>query len=73
MNEYNKMNTLRAYYIAFTFLAFTLPLMPLQWLFNALNLSYKRTFPHWYHKNVCRILGIRLHVIGEVTRKTPAF
>jgi 1-acyl-sn-glycerol-3-phosphate acyltransferase len=48
------------------FFAFTLPLMPLQLLFIATGSRYARTFPHWYHRQVCKIVGIRLNVDGEV-------
>ncbi|MEM7620918.1 MAG: lysophospholipid acyltransferase family protein [Pseudomonadota bacterium] len=37
------------------------------------NLPWKRTFPHWYHKNVCRILGIRVHITGYIDPKKPSF
>jgi 1-acyl-sn-glycerol-3-phosphate acyltransferase len=50
------------------FFAFTLPLMPLQLLFLKTGSRYARTFPHWYHRQVCRIVGIRLNVAGDVAR-----
>jgi 1-acyl-sn-glycerol-3-phosphate acyltransferase len=60
------MRGLRAFLVLATFFAFTLPLMPLQLLFLATGSRYARTFPHWYHRQVCKIAGIRLTVEGEV-------
>ena len=40
--------------------------MPLQLLFLATGSRYARTFPHWYHRQVCRIAGIRLNIDGRV-------
>ena len=53
------------------FLGLTLPLMPVQWLLLRLAPSAARTFPHWYHKRVCRLLGIRLHVEGALAANRP--
>jgi 1-acyl-sn-glycerol-3-phosphate acyltransferase len=60
------MRRLRAFLVLAVFFAFTLPLMPLQLLFLATGSRYARTFPHWYHWQVCKIVGIRLNVEGEV-------
>jgi 1-acyl-sn-glycerol-3-phosphate acyltransferase len=60
------MRRLRAFLVLAVFFAFTLPLMPLQLLFIATGSRYARTFPHWYHRQVCKIVGIRLNVDGEV-------
>ena len=30
-----------------------------------------RRMPHWYHRQVCRLIGVRLHVEGQVARDTP--
>lgn len=57
---------LRAALVLGGFLAMTLPCMPLQWLLLRIAPGGARTFPHWYHKRVCRLLGIRLHIDGEV-------
>lgn len=63
------MRNLRASLVLATFFAFTLPLMPLQLLFRRVGSRYARTFPHWYHRQVCRIVGVRLHVDGNVARE----
>ena len=49
----------------------TLPLMPVQALLLRVSQPAARRFPHWYHRKVCRILGIRLHIEGAVAANTP--
>ena len=63
------MRRLRAFLVLAAFFAFTLPLMPLQLLFLATGSRYARSFPHWYHRQVCKIVGIRLNVEGEVAEE----
>jgi len=60
------MRRARAFLVLATFFAFTVPLMPLQLLFLRTGSRFARTFPHWYHRQVCRIVGIRLNVDGDV-------
>jgi len=62
------MRSVRAFLVLAAFFAFTLPLMPLQLLLLKTGSRYARTFPHWYHRQVCRIVGIRLNVAGDVAR-----
>lgn len=58
--------TLSALLRIFSFLALTLPLMPLQWLFIRIWPNMARELPHHYHKLVCRILGFRPVVAGSL-------
>lgn len=53
------------------FAGFTLPLMPVQWLLLKTGSRHARTFPHWYHARVLRILRIRLTTLGEPVRDRP--
>lgn len=53
------------------FAGLTLPLMPLQAVLKRVSPSAGRRFPHWYHRRVCRLLGIRIHVDGAVVRDRP--
>ena len=53
------------------FLGMTLPLMPVQAVLLKSHTKWARTFPHWYHGKVCRLLGIRLHVHGEIPKEQP--
>src|SRR5262249_9195596 len=63
------MRGLRAWIVLATFFAFTFPLMPLQLLFLWTGSRYAPTFPHCFHAQVCRIVGVRLHIDGGVARE----
>jgi lyso-ornithine lipid O-acyltransferase len=63
------MRGLRAFFVLAAFFAFTIPLMPLQLFFLATGSRYVRTFPHWYHRQVCKIVGVRLNIEGKVARE----
>jgi lyso-ornithine lipid O-acyltransferase len=62
---------LRASFLLAAFLAVTLPLMLVQYLLIKLHLPQAKTLPHAYHKLVCRILGIRVHVAGHIATDRP--
>lgn len=53
------------------FMGLTVPLMPVQAVLLRVSRPAARRFPHWYHRKVCRILGIRLHIEGAVAQNTP--
>ncbi len=63
---------LRASLLLAVFLAITLPLMLVQYVLVRLDLPQARTLPHFYHKLVCRVLGIRVHVSGSIDAGKPA-
>lgn len=63
------MRSLRAFLVLGAFFAFTLPLMPLQLLLLATGSRYARAFPHWYHRQVCRVAGVRLNIDGRVAEE----
>lgn len=63
--------SLRASAVLAGFFAFTVPLMPLQALLLRISPAAARRFPNWYHRNVCRILGITLKIDGDVARDRP--
>jgi lyso-ornithine lipid O-acyltransferase len=63
--------SLRASAVLVTFFGLTLPLMPVQALLLKISDKSARRFPHWYHRQVCRILGITLNVEGAVAEDTP--
>jgi 1-acyl-sn-glycerol-3-phosphate acyltransferase len=65
------MGSLRAGAILGGFLGLTVPLMPVQALLVRASPRLARRFPHWYHRQVCRLVGVRLHVEGEVVRDRP--
>lgn len=65
------MSRLRAAGVLAGFMGLTLPLMPVQALLVRASLPAARRFPHLYHRQVCRILGIRLHIEGAVAADRP--
>lgn len=62
------MRALRAGAVLAVFVAVTLLLIPLQWLFVTLGLPMRRSFPHAYHKFVACLFGINIQVRGEPVR-----
>jgi lyso-ornithine lipid O-acyltransferase len=55
---------LRPFMVLTVFALFTLPLMPVQQVFVWTWPWMARLFPMYYHRMVCRILGIRVRVLG---------
>jgi 1-acyl-sn-glycerol-3-phosphate acyltransferase len=53
------------------YLAWTVPLMPVQALGLALRRRWVATFPRFYHRCCCRILGIRVRAIGRPVAARP--
>lgn len=64
-------DSVRATLVLAGFLGLTLPCMPVQWLLLRIAPGSARTFPYWYHRRVCRLLGIRLHIEGAVSAGQP--
>jgi 1-acyl-sn-glycerol-3-phosphate acyltransferase len=65
------MPALRAGAILALFLLMTLPLMPVQGLLIAVDSRLARHLPCWYHRRVCRLLGVRLHLEGRLAGDRP--
>lgn len=65
------MGTVRATAALTAFFALTVPLMPVQAMLVRVAPKSARRFPHWYHRQVCRILGITLLIEGAVDRDLP--
>ncbi len=65
------MSRLRPWALLFLFTALTLPLMPLQQLFKWVWPRMARVFPMYYHRIVCRILGVRVDLVGTVPHQGP--
>ena len=61
----------RACAVLLGFALLTLPLMPVQALLLRTSQRGARVFPHWYHRQLCRLLGIRLHIEGAIERDRP--
>ena len=58
------MATLRAASITAVFVTVSLLLMPVQWLAVKLHAGWRRSLPHAYHRFICRLIGIRITVLG---------
>jgi len=65
------MGTFRAASILTGFFVMTVPLMPLQAAFLRVSPRRARLFPHWYHRQVCRLMGIRLTIEGAIAPDKP--
>jgi len=65
------MGTFRAASILTGFFALTVPLMPVQAALLRVSPKGARRFPHWYHRQVCKLFGIRLHIEGAVAQDRP--
>jgi 1-acyl-sn-glycerol-3-phosphate acyltransferase len=57
---------------ALVYVAFTLPLMPVQWLLVAIKSPLARRLPVFYHATCCRILGFRVTRYGTPSTARPA-
>ena len=62
---------LRASVLLAAFIAVTLPLMLVQYGLLKLGLKQAKTLPHAYHKLVCRLVGIRVRISGELDPNRP--
>jgi 1-acyl-sn-glycerol-3-phosphate acyltransferase len=65
------MGTIRAASILTGFFALTVPLMPVQAALLRVSPKGARRFPHWYHRQVCKLFGIKLHIDGAVAGDKP--
>lgn len=65
------MGAIRAAAILSGFLVLTVPLMPVQAVLVRVAPKSARRFPHWYHRQVCRLLGIKLTIEGAVVADSP--
>ncbi|MCB1504118.1 MAG: 1-acyl-sn-glycerol-3-phosphate acyltransferase [Hyphomicrobiaceae bacterium] len=65
------MSSLRAASILAGFAGLTLPLMPVQAGLVRFAPNLARRLPHWYHRRVCGLIGVRLEIEGAVVRDRP--
>ncbi len=65
------MGRLRAGAILAGFALLTLPLIPVQEALLRWAPARARRLPHWYHKRVCGLLGVRVHIEGEAVKGRP--
>lgn len=65
------MSRLRPWAVLVVFAALTLPLMPVQQVFVWFWPRMARAFPMYYHRLVCRILGVRVELSGKLPERGP--
>ena len=65
------MGTARASIILILFMLLTLPLMAIQAALLAMRLPAARYVAHWYHRLVCGLLGVRVHLSGAPVAPGP--
>ena len=65
------MRDLRAFAILVGFFLLTFPLMPLQLVLRRFHADWARRFPNWYHRQVCRLVGVRIHQHGAIAEDRP--
>lgn len=49
----------------------TAALIPLQWLAVTFGFTARRTIPIFYHRIVCAVIGLRIHVVGKRIDRHP--
>ncbi len=59
------MPKLRAFLLAVAFIGLTLFAVPIQYLAIRFGWRLQKTYPHGYHRFLCRMFGIRLTTIGK--------
>ena len=62
---------LRAGIKIFAFAAYTVPLMPLQWLLLKMAPRLAKQLPRLYHRGLCRLLGVEVVRHGQVAGAGP--
>jgi len=62
---------IRVALIAIAFLTLTLVLLPFQLIGLAFRLPIQRIIPHWYHRILCAVIGIRVRQIGQRSPEFP--
>jgi 1-acyl-sn-glycerol-3-phosphate acyltransferase len=62
------MPTLRAFCLAFLFLGLTMLSAPIQWVAIRFGWKLQKAYPHRYHRFLCRLFGLRVHIKGTPIR-----
>jgi lyso-ornithine lipid O-acyltransferase len=62
---------IRVVLIALAFVALTLLLLPLQLIGLGFGSRLQRTIPHWYHRVLCALIGVRISEVGARSSASP--
>lgn len=65
------MAVLRASVILTIFIVLTLPGMVVQFVVSRIWPHWSQNLPHWYHRLLCRVLGVRVHLDGAIVSGGP--
>ncbi len=65
------MDRLRASLLLAGFFITTALLVPVQWLLVKSGSRWREWLPHYYHRFMCWLLDVRVHVTGEISRGRP--
>ena len=62
---------IRLVVVVVTLAVVTIPLIPIQWIAVKFDLPLQRRIPTFYHRIVCWVIGVRVHVVGKRLREPP--
>jgi lyso-ornithine lipid O-acyltransferase len=63
---------IRLVFVALAFLALTLALLPFQLIGILFDLPLQRSIPHFYHRILCVLIGVRIREVGIRSTASPA-
>jgi lyso-ornithine lipid O-acyltransferase len=63
---------IRLVLVALAFLALTLALLPFQLIGILFDLQLQRSIPHFYHRILCVLIGVRIREVGIRSTASPA-
>ena len=63
---------IRVVLFGFAFLALTLVLLPFQLIAILFGLRLQRSLPHFYHRILCALIGVRIREVGTRSTASPA-
>jgi len=63
---------IRVVLFGFAFLALTLVLLPFQLIAILFGLRLQRSIPHFYHRILCALIGVRIREVGTRSTASPA-
>jgi 1-acyl-sn-glycerol-3-phosphate acyltransferase len=62
---------LRIAFVLAAFLILTLSLLPVQLVALGFGHSVMQRLPRWWHRLMCRVIGLRVHVRGSLVADRP--
>ena len=62
---------IRCFAIAVVFVVMTLVLLPFQLIAMAMRLPVQKSIPHFYHRMLCKVIGVRIREVGQRAPDIP--